>query len=127
LKALACTTIFYEAPHRIVETLVDLEAIFGSRRIVVAREVTKIHEEFLRGTAAQIRAQLASRPAVKGEFTVLIGKSDGPAQRELEPAAVRTRVEDRERAGVSRMDAIKAVARELGIAKREVYRIIVNK
>ena len=68
-----CTLIFYEAPHRILEALEDVEAVMGSRPVVVARELTKLHEEFLRGTAAEVRAQLAARPSVKGEITLLIG------------------------------------------------------
>src|SRR3954453_17693235 len=69
------TLIFYEAPHRILESLEAIEAALGPRPVVVAREITKMHEEFLRGTAAEIRAQLAARDAVKGEITLLIGKA----------------------------------------------------
>ena len=73
------TVIFYEAPHRILESLEAIEQALGPRPVVVARELTKIHEEFLRGTAAEVRAQLAARGAVKGEITLLIGKADAPA------------------------------------------------
>jgi len=63
--------IFYEAPHRILETLADLEAVWGpSLRVVVARELTKIHEEFLRGTVAEARLELASRDRIRGEITL---------------------------------------------------------
>ena len=81
LEALAeeqATLIFYEAPHRILEALEAIEQALGPRPVVVARELTKIHEEFLRGTAAEIRAQLAAREAVKGEITLLIGKATAP-------------------------------------------------
>ena len=77
------THLFYEAPHRIVETLEDVEAVMRHRPIVVARELTKLYEEFLRGSAAEIRAQLAGRPSVKGEITLLIGrgeKSEAPSE-----------------------------------------------
>ena len=57
-----CTLIFYEAPRRILETLEDVQAVMGARPVVVARELTKIHEEFLRGAASEVRAQLAARP-----------------------------------------------------------------
>ena len=81
LEALAeehATLIFYEAPHRILEALEAIETALGPRPVVVARELTKIHEEYLRGTAAEVRAQLAARDSVKGEITLLIGKATEP-------------------------------------------------
>jgi len=121
LEALAeehATLIFYEAPHRILETLEAVEAALGPRPVVVGRELTKIHEEYLRGTAAEIRAELAARDSVKGEFTLLIGKATAPPPDDtpLEDA-VRVLVDG----GVPRMDAIKQVARRRGLSKREVY------
>ena len=121
LEALAsesATLIFYEAPHRLLEALDAIETVLGPRPMVVARELTKIHEEFLRGTAAEIRAQLAERDSVKGEITLLIGKADAPAP---DDTPIEEAVESLERAGVARMDAIKQVARRRGLSKREVY------
>ncbi|MGB6973209.1 MAG: 16S rRNA (cytidine(1402)-2'-O)-methyltransferase [Terracidiphilus sp.] len=67
------TLIFYEAPHRIAATLSDMEQIFGDLpHAVVARELTKVHEEFLRGTVAEVRQALASRDRIRGEFTLLV-------------------------------------------------------
>ncbi|MCW5982547.1 MAG: 16S rRNA (cytidine(1402)-2'-O)-methyltransferase [Bryobacteraceae bacterium] len=123
LKALDCTLVFYEAPHRILETLADLDRAFGERQMATARELTKVHEEFLRGTAAAIREELASRSSVKGEFTIVVGRPEKPAARPADPLAIRAEIEARTRAGASRMDAIKAVAREFGLPKREAYRI----
>ena len=72
-RANAQTVIFYEAPHRIADTLADLESIFGAAlRVVAARELTKIHEEFLRGTVAEVRRDLGARDRMRGEFTLLI-------------------------------------------------------
>ena len=72
------TQIFYEAPHRILETLQDIVELLGpERHVVVAREVTKLHEEFLRGSAEDVLATLNRRVEVKGEITLLIGKHDG--------------------------------------------------
>jgi 16S rRNA (cytidine1402-2'-O)-methyltransferase len=113
------TVIFYEAPHRILDALADIESALGPRQVVVARELTKIHEEFLRGTAAEIRSVLASRDAVKGEFTILIGKATGPVADET---PLNDAVESCIRGGMSRMDAMKAVARQRGLSKRDVYR-----
>ena len=118
LRGEDCTLIFYEAPHRILDTLADLAGVYGDRPVVVARELTKMHEEFLRGTADEVRVQLAVRPSVKGEITLLIAKGA--------PVIATTPVEDAvrelEQKGVPRMDAIKQVARERGLSKREVYK-----
>jgi 16S rRNA (cytidine1402-2'-O)-methyltransferase len=119
LKTQKTTTIFYEAPHRIVEALEDIEKILGERPVVVAREMTKVHEELLRGTAGQVRAVLGARAAVKGEITLLIGKATEPP---ADATTVEEAVEAHVRGGMSRMDAVKKVARERGIAKRDVYR-----
>src|SRR5580704_2928425 len=67
------TLVFYEAPHRILDTLADFAAVFGpGLRVVVARELTKVHEEFLRGTVADVRRELAARDRVRGEITLLV-------------------------------------------------------
>jgi len=112
------TLIFFEAPHRIVETLEAVEQALGPRPVVVARELTKVHEEFLRGTPAEVRAQLLGRDAVKGEITLLIGKAVAPV---ADATPLAEAVEALQRAGASRMDAIKQVARKRGLSKREVY------
>ncbi len=119
MRGQTATLIFYEAPHRIVEALGDVERILGERPVVVARELTKLHEEFLRGTAGEIRAALAARPTVKGEITLLIGKARLP---QADTGTVEEAVEGYVRGGMSRMDAVKKVARERGMAKRDVYR-----
>ena len=112
------TLIFYEAPHRILESLEAIEQVLGPRPVVVARELTKIHEEFVRGTAAEVRANLAARPGIKGEITILIGKATAPA---VDNTPIEDAVADLERTGTPRMDAIKRVARQRGLPKREVY------
>ena len=112
------TLVFFEAPHRILEALEAIGQVLGPRPVVVARELTKVHEEFLRGTALQVRAQLASRGAIKGEITLLVGKATAPA---ADPTPVEEAVGDLVRAGTPRMDAIKQVARRRGLSKREVY------
>lgn len=113
------TIIAYESPHRILECLADMEAIFGERPIVMARELTKIHEEFLRGSAGQIRATLEARGSVKGEITLTIGRAtEDPLTGD--PIA---EVAKLKAAGFERMDAIKLVAKRMGLPKREVYRL----
>jgi len=119
LRGEDCTLIFYEAPHRILDTLADLAGVYGDRPVVVARELTKLHEEFLRGTAEEVRIQLAGRPSVKGEITLIVGKGRTTA---LPANSVEDAVRELEQKGVPRMDAIKQVARERGLSKREVYK-----
>jgi len=127
LKNEEATVVFYEAPHRILEALADIGRILGARPVVVARELTKMHEEFLRGTAPELLATLQSRDAVKGEITLLIGKAANADMREWTEAATEEAVESCMREGLSRMDAIKTVARRQGLSKREVYRKVAKK
>jgi 16S rRNA (cytidine1402-2'-O)-methyltransferase len=130
LASETCTLIFYEAPHRALNALEDIGAVMGERRVVLAREVSKIHEEFLRGTAAEIRAQLGERAVVRGEITILVGKREvgqglvGQGHALPGDAPVEDAVRALEQQGLSRMDAIKRVAKERGIPKREVYRLL---
>jgi len=123
LAALECTLVLFEAPHRIRDTLADVETALAGRPVVLARELTKIHEEFLRGTASSIRANLEARGTVRGEITLVIGPPPAPARTEADAAVIRARIQELEREGLTRMEAIKAAARELGLPKREVYRI----
>jgi 16S rRNA (cytidine1402-2'-O)-methyltransferase len=116
------TLVFYEAPHRILETLEAIEATLGERPVVVARELTKLHEEFLRGPAGEVRAKLAARDSVKGEITLLIGKAVAPP---TDDTPIEEAVEALIREGVPRMDAIKQVAKRRGLSKREVYKHVV--
>jgi 16S rRNA (cytidine1402-2'-O)-methyltransferase len=119
-RALEATLIFYEAPHRVVETLRAIAEVAGERRVVVARELTKIHEEFLEGTAASIADTLAARPAIRGEFTILVARAE--AAPPSDPANIQAEVAALVADGTPRMDALKAVARRYGLSKREVYR-----
>jgi 16S rRNA (cytidine1402-2'-O)-methyltransferase len=117
------TQVFYEAPHRVKEVLTDIVEVLGpGRRVVVARELTKIHEEFLRGNAGEILETLHARGEIKGEITLLIGKAG-----EGDQAGSRVRISERLQQIMSeeRMDekaALKRIAKELGISKSEAYR-----
>ena len=126
----ARTLVFYEAPHRLLDTLADLELVFGPRlRVVVARELTKIHEEFLRGTVAEVRSELAKRDRIRGEITLLVevparnasgGGESGTAKAHESIAARVGRMQAE--SGIDEKEALKRVARELGQSKSEVYR-----
>jgi 16S rRNA (cytidine1402-2'-O)-methyltransferase len=120
----ATTLVFYEAPHRILDTLADFQSVFGpDLRVVVARELTKVHEEFLRGTVVEVRRELASRDRIRGEITLLI---QSPAKRPDAAASNETianrlaRMQAEE--GIDEKEAMKRLARELGQSKSEVYR-----
>ncbi len=124
----ARTLVFYEAPHRILETLGDLEAVWGIElRVVVARELTKIHEEFVRGTVAQVRLDLAARDRVRGEITLLVearpaSQAKGQAA-EAKPEKIAERVARLQaEAGLDEKEALKRLAREMGQSKSDVYR-----
>jgi 16S rRNA (cytidine1402-2'-O)-methyltransferase len=115
------TLIFYEAPHRIEEALGDIAAVMGQRDVVVARELTKMYEEVLRGTAAEIATTLSGRDEIRGEFVILIGKAARP---EVNDVPIEEVIEVLIGTGVGRMEAMKTVARERGLSKREVYKLM---
>jgi len=116
------THIFYEAPHRILDTLADVGAVFGpEQHIVIARELTKIHEEFLRGSVAGVRSQLAARASVRGEIVLMLTAT--PVETEGKQITLAAEVATMMKSeGISEMDALKRVARERGIGKSEAYR-----
>jgi 16S rRNA (cytidine1402-2'-O)-methyltransferase len=120
------TLIFYEAPHRILETLADLEAVWGpALRVVVARELTKIHEEFLRGTVAETRQDLAGRDRIRGEITLLVEAlpPTAPSGAPGAPVKIAERVALLQtEGGLDEKEALKRLARELGQSKSDLYR-----
>jgi 16S rRNA (cytidine1402-2'-O)-methyltransferase len=118
------TVVVYEAPHRILETLADAEAVFGAAcQAVLAREVTKLHEEFLRGTLRELREQLGARDSIRGEMVLLLAaglRAAGAA-----PAAVSLTEQIAALAqsdGLDEKDALKRIARERGVSKSELWR-----
>ena len=118
------TQIFYEAPHRIAETLRNIVEILGpERHIVIAREVTKLHEEFLRGRADNVLEQLGQRGEIKGEITLLIGKAEEAAPAPSQVRGVAKRVKELMRVEqLEEKAALKQAAKEFGLSKSEAYR-----
>jgi 16S rRNA (cytidine1402-2'-O)-methyltransferase len=120
------TLVFYEAPHRIVETLADLEAAWGAEtRVALARELTKIHEEFLRGTVAEVRRELAGRDRIRGEMVLLVEAPPPapPAERPAGETSIAARLARiQAESGADEKEALKRLARELGESKSDVYR-----
>jgi 16S rRNA (cytidine1402-2'-O)-methyltransferase len=123
LSGLDATLVFYEAPHRLRESLADVAAVMGGRPAVIARELTKIHEEFLRGTATALIEELSRRGGVRGEITLLIGKGEAPAYASVCQEDIGEQLRRLEQEGFSRMQAVKEISRRLRLPKREVYRL----
>jgi 16S rRNA (cytidine1402-2'-O)-methyltransferase len=117
------TQIFYEAPHRILDTLADISAIFGpTQHAVVARELTKLHEEFLRGAVSEVRSTLAARASVRGEIVLLFVPS-ADASSEATPTSIAAEVHAlMQSESLAEKDALKRVARARGMGKSEAYR-----
>jgi 16S rRNA (cytidine1402-2'-O)-methyltransferase len=118
------TQVFYEAPYRVKEAVQDIVEILGGERyIVIAREVTKVHEEYLRGRAGEVLEHLKARGEVKGEITVLIGKAGTKEQNAPDRASVQQRLKQlMDEQQLDRKLALKQVAKEMGISKSEAYR-----
>jgi len=118
------TLVFYEAPHRVVEMLRDLRRSLGERPVVVAREVTKVYEEFVRGSVSEVLEVMKARPP-KGEITVLVGWENNSHP---DPAAGEQSIADQlaevmESKGLDEKAALKAVARARGVKRSEAYRL----
>ena len=126
LKACAETQVFYEAPHRVIEAVEDIVEVMGpERQVVVAREVTKFYEEFLRGPAHEVFGNLKAREEVRGEITLLVGKAENDAEQNSATTKVSLRqrlLAVMEQEKLDEKAALKRVAKELGISKSEAYR-----
>lgn len=132
LRAIPATLVFYEAPHRINATLKDALEILGNRRAVVARELTKIHEEIARGTLPDLIQRFGAGTTARGEMVLVISgatadESSANQPGEPEPSSQRLieRVSELERAGLDSKVALKKAARELGMKRAEAYRLLI--
>ncbi len=116
------TIVVYEAPHRIAATMQDIAEILGAERpVVLARELTKVHEEFIRGTAKDVLARVQDHE-LKGEITLLIGKSErSAAVAPDKPLALRLK-EIMQEQKLDEKAALKILAKEIGLSRSEVYR-----
>jgi 16S rRNA (cytidine1402-2'-O)-methyltransferase len=130
LAGIPATLILYEAPHRLPASLKDMAVVLGSRRAALAREITKIHEEFLCGTLDEILDTLRLRPEIRGEITLVIESGEGKgaeAAAPVFPESVREHLaEEMKKSGLSRNEALKAIARARGISRRDAYRQLIN-
>ena len=124
IKASPRTQVFYEAPHRVKEAVEDIVEILGGERpLVIAREVSKIREEFLRGRAGEILETLNARGEVKGEITLLIGKAEETERKVVSGVSIRQRLEQiMAEHKLDEKAALKRIAKEMGVSKSEAYR-----
>ena len=124
LQSIPGTLIFYEAPHRLAATLKDAYEILGEREAVVARELTKLHEEIRRGLLSKLAADYTEKTDIRGEIVVLIDRNviDLPIQ----TTSVSTLVDQFERDGLDHRAALKKAARELGLSRAEAYRKLLS-
>ena len=120
------TLVLFESPHRLVEALADIEMILGDRRMCCARELTKLHEEFLRERVSTVRSHF-EQTLPRGEFTLVIEGAQvdkmSSDQESWSEARVKRRVAELMRAGAPRTDAVKRVANESGRERRLVYKL----
>ena len=124
LSELPYTAILYESPHRVLSTLEELARLFPRRPLVLARELTKVYEEFIHGTAEEVFAEVKRRGGIKGELVLLIAPADLKEKEESEPEPMRKRFRELLGCGFSPGEAVKKVAEEFGIPRREAYRIV---
>lgn len=121
--SIPATLIFYESPRRITSALADALEVLGDRPAVVAREITKLHEEFARGRLSELHKKF-SAVTVKGEIVLLIDRADEKAAKAPESASLTQRLEQLESEGLERKAALKKAAKEFGMSKSEAYRIV---
>src|SRR5713226_995399 len=122
------TIILYEAPHRIAECVADAREVLGNRNACIAREITKMHEEFRRGKLSELSSSLGERPA-RGEITLLIGPEEAGAVRTRANStqSLADRVEELIRqAKLDRKEALKLAAKERGLTRRDAYTQLVD-
>lgn len=118
------TQIFYEAPHRLVAALTEMEAVMGAREARVVRELTKLHQSVHQGTLTELIAEFKGTPP-RGECCIMVAPYE--AQRPSGgPESWRTEVEEAVAAGLARQEAMKEVAKRYGVSKREVYRSLIE-
>jgi len=120
LREQTATLVFYEAPHRLLETLNDLRQLFGDRALVLAREVSKVHEEFLRGTVSDVVTQLADRE-VKGEITLVVHGSTGEAI--VSEEQLRTEIRRLKDKGMRVKEIAEVLGEQFGYSKKAIYRL----
>jgi 16S rRNA (cytidine1402-2'-O)-methyltransferase len=122
LSNIPATLIFYESPHRILSCLEDMAAILGPRKAGIGREITKIHEEFLSGRLPELLEILQQRAKIQGEFVLVVERGKIPLEPDDFPASIKQHLEEEmNKTGLSRNEALKSVARQRGVNRKQAY------
>ncbi|MFL6286272.1 MAG: 16S rRNA (cytidine(1402)-2'-O)-methyltransferase [Pyrinomonadaceae bacterium] len=126
VRGLRATLVFYETPHRIAQALADAREVLGEREAVVARELTKLHEEIARGRLSELAARFTDEASARGEMVLVIDREviegEGGAASSPSSSSVAERVAALEAEGLDPRAALKRAARELGLTRDEAYR-----
>jgi 16S rRNA (cytidine1402-2'-O)-methyltransferase len=126
LENMSTTLIFYEAPHRIVAALKDMREVLGERQVVVARELTKLHEELLRGSFSELEQQFSTTNEPRGEMVVIVDRNVVAAERKVDSSiSIKSIVEALESEGLDSRVALKQAAKKLGLSRDAAYRQLV--
>ncbi|MBQ1530789.1 MAG: 16S rRNA (cytidine(1402)-2'-O)-methyltransferase [Erysipelotrichaceae bacterium] len=115
------TLVFYEAPHRIEKMMKSLLEVFGDRRCCIARELTKVHEEFLRGTVSELIPEL---DGLKGEMVVIVEGNTDDYSKDVDSDLILEMLRESQALGMTASDAVKDIAKKTGIPKNTIYRIV---
>ena len=129
LRTVGATLVFYEAPHRIKATLKEALDVFGDRQAVIGRELTKLHEEFARGTLSELVEKFLPNETPRGEMVLIISGQAGdlPSPSTTDPnVRLVERIEQLEGEGMDQKSALKQAAKELGMKRADAYRMMVN-
>ena len=128
IKKIKSTLIFYEAPHKLINTLEIIKEILGDRKVVLAREITKIHEEFIRGNISEILDKIENP---KGEFVILVEgskKSDEEEEKEnLNKLSLEEHFKYYKNKNFDKKEIIKKIAKDRNTNKNEIYQYFLNK
>ena len=127
LTGIPATLIFYEAPHRLLSSIEDMADILGPRRACLARELTKMHEELLHGTLPELLENLQARPRIQGEITIVIEQGETVQVSTVFPESIKQHLDEvMKKTGLPRNEALKSVARERGISRKEAYKLLID-
>ncbi len=122
LAGIPATLILFEAPHRLLSSLEDMTAILGARQACIARELTKVHEEFLHGTLEELLSLLRARPRIQGEITIIIERGSKAPVAAGWPASLKAHLEaEMQKTCLPRNEALKSVAKQRGITRKQAY------
>ena len=127
ISAIPATLVIYEAPHRLLGSLADMVQLLGNRKACLARELTKIHEEWITGTLEEILGQMSLRESIKGEIALVVEKGEAAPQPNAWPASIRQHLEqEMAETGSSHKEALKSIARKRGLSRKDAYRLLVT-